>query len=108
MRAILAIAAAAALTSAVPASAQTNLDLALRTPVGFADALRMTCAQAQAFVNRVGKAGLNQGNFTAYLVKDQRFCLPREGTRVNYVQTRDMEYCAAGYECRGDDRSRFR
>jgi hypothetical protein len=65
---------------------------------------RMTCAEVQATVARRGAIVLNFSPSTYdRVVRDQRWCLPSEGTVNLYVPTRDNPQCFAGYTCREGD-----
>ena len=61
----------------------------------------MTCAAVQRLVARSGAIVMNFTP-TTYdrVVRDQRWCLPSEGTVNLYVPTRDNPQCFAGYTCR--------
>lgn len=112
-----ALAALALVATAAPAAAQSNTALALTGPVGQAVTWQRTCAEVQGIVGKYGKAVLTYsprgfddssllaaavtlGRHTSErVVKDQRYCLPREWTAPFWVPTRDTAQCFAGYTC---------
>jgi hypothetical protein len=65
------------------------------------DARRLTCAQAQALIQREGAIVLTTGQYTyERFVADDRFCEGDEITRPRRTPTRDNPSCRIGYICR--------
>lgn len=70
------------------------------------DTLTMSCAQAQAMVNKAGAIVLGTGpNVYDRYVKDQLFCGPGEIARPEFVRSKDQAACMVGYLCRSYSRS---
>jgi hypothetical protein len=60
----------------------------------------MSCAEAQALVNRAGAIVLGTGGptFERFVVSEQ-FCTPQEEGIPHWAPTRDNPQCMVGYRC---------
>ncbi|WP_026597522.1 hypothetical protein [Methylobacterium sp. 77] len=66
--------------------------------------LRMTCADAMAFVRRDGSATMSpQIGKTERFVHDRSLCGLTEIAELRFVPTRDNIECPVGYRCREPD-----
>jgi len=79
--------------------------IATVTTVGTAqarpDTRTMTCAQAQALVDRYGAIVLTTGQHTYdRFVSGQRYCDIPYIARMTWVQTRDTDKCPIAYTCK--------
>ncbi|ADZ70211.1 hypothetical protein [Polymorphum gilvum] len=64
------------------------------------DLRQMTCAQAQAMVQRHGAVVFTTGRFTFQrFVASRRFCDRGQALTPAYARTRDTAQCPVGYLC---------
>lgn len=69
------------------------------------DTRKMTCAQAQAFVNRQGAVVMTTGTHTFdRFVSSPRYCQVAERIQPERVQTSDQRRCLLQWRCVPDDR----